>query len=449
MGAGRKAAALGKKVCMMENRVIGGTCVNVGCVPKKVMFNLANFLEEAHMMKEYGVGGTEGLTLDFAFFKQKRDEYVKRLNDIYKNNVAKAEITYVEGTCSFVNNNTVEAEGKKYTAPHIMIASGSTPAADEFPGSDLCWNSDDFFTMTELPETMVVIGGGYIGIELAQILQALGVKVTLLIRSIPLRLVDRDICDVLIENMVKLGLDVRMHTPHESVTQEADGKLTVNLKSGDKISCDKVLVALGRPPNVEPLKLENTDIKVEKNAIVVDEYQNTTAPGVYAIGDVTNQVTLTPVAIRAGRIVSERIFNGRTNLKMSYDNIATVIFSHPPIGTCGMKEEDAVAKFGEDGVKTFRSTFTNMFYSPTLNQDLRMKSYFKVVCQVTAEDNGKDWTHLKVIGVHGIGKGIDEMMQGISIAITMGATKQDFDNSVAIHPTGSEEFVLFEPRFQD
>ena len=158
-------------------------------------------------------------------------------------------------------------------------------------------------------------------------------------------------------------------------------------------------------------------------------------------------MTLTPVAIRAGRIVSERIFNGRTNLKMSYDNIATVIFSHPPIGTVGIKEEDAIAKHGEDNIKTFRSTFTNMFYSPTLNQELRIKSYFKVVCLKTDEDNGKDWTHLKVVGVHGIGKGIDEMIQGISIALTMGATKQDFDNSVAIHPTGSEEFVLFEPRF--
>ena len=170
MGAARKAAALGKKVVMMENRVIGGTCVNVGCVPKKVMFNLANFLEEAHVMSDYGVTGGESLKLDFKAFKAKRDAYVKRLNGIYKNNLGRAEITYVEGTCSFVNNNTVEASGVRYSAPHIMIASGSTPAESEFEGAEHCMNSDDFFDMEELPETMVVIGGGYIGIELAQIL---------------------------------------------------------------------------------------------------------------------------------------------------------------------------------------------------------------------------------------------------------------------------------------
>ena len=246
---------------------------------------------------------------------------------------------------------------------------------------------------------------------------------TLLVRSVPLRLIDRDICDVLVENMVKLGLDIRLQTPHDSVTKNDDGSLNVNLKNGQSLKCDRCLVALGRPPNVAPLRLDNTDIKVEKNAIVVDEYQNTTVDGVYAIGDVTNQVTLTPVAIRAGRIVSERIFNGRAGLKMCYDNIATVIFSHPPIGTCGMKEEDAIAKFGEENVKTFRSNFTNMFYSPSTDDQKRLKSYFKLVCQQTAEDNGQDWTHLKVVGVHGIGRGIDEMMQAVSIAITMGATK--------------------------
>jgi len=213
---------------------------------------------------------------------------VKRLNDIYSSNVGKAGIAYKEGTCKFVSNKVVEVEGKRYTAPHIMIASGSTPASNEFEGADLCMNSDDFFAMEELPETMVVIGGGYIGIELAQILQALGVKVTLLIRSIPLRLVDRDICDVLIENMKKLGLDVRMHTPHKRVVKKEDGTLSVELAEGDPIDCQKCLVALGRPPNLGPLGLENTDIAVERGAVKVDEYQNTSVDGVYAIGDVTN-----------------------------------------------------------------------------------------------------------------------------------------------------------------
>lgn len=166
----------------------------------------------------------------------------------------------------------------------------------------------------------------------------------------------------------------------------------------------------------------------------------------YAIGDVTNQITLTPVAIRAGRILAERIFNNRSDLKMNYNNVATVIFSHPPIGTVGMSAQDAKAKLGEENVKVFDANFTNMFFSPA-DEEHKQKSLFKLVCQVTGEDNGHDYKHLKVIGAHGIGKGIDEMMQGVSIAITMGATKQDFDNSVAIHPTASEEFVLFNPRY--
>ena len=350
MASGRRAAMLGKRVCMIENRVIGGTCVNVGCVPKKVMFNLANFLEEAHVMKGYGVGGTEGLNLDFAYFKAKRDAYVKRLNGIYERNVGNANIRYVPGTATFVSDKVVQVGDQRFTAEHIMIASGSMPETGGFPGMDLCMNSDDFFTMEELPEKMVVIGGGYIGIELAQILAAFGVKVTLVVRSIMLRFMDRDIIDVLLENMQKLGIEVRLNSPHESVTQNDDGTLKVNLKSGDSIECNKCLVALGRPPNVEPLQLNNTGVQIKNGAIVVDEFQNTTVPGVYAIGDVTNVATLTPVAIRAGRVVVERIFNNRPTLKVNYDNIATIIFSHPPIGTVGMSGQEAIAKFGEENV---------------------------------------------------------------------------------------------------
>ena len=450
MGAGRRAAQFGKKVVMMENRVIGGTCVNVGCVPKKVMFNLANFIEELQVMKGYGVNGIEEIKVDFAHFKQQRDAYVLRLNGIYEKNLAKSEIDYVKGTCKFVSDKVVEVEGVRYTAEHIMIASGSTPAQEQFPGAEFCENSDDFFTWDTLPERAVVIGGGYIGIELAQILHALGVKVTLLVRSSMLRtFLDEDLHSVLLENMQKLGLDVRLKTSHDSVAKNPDGTLTVTTKTGETIVADKVLACIGRPPNITPLCLDQTGIKVEKNAVVVDEYQNTTVPGVYAIGDVTNQITLTPVAIRAGRIVSERIFNNRTGLKMDYNNVATVVFSHPPIGTVGLPEFEAKAKHGEENIQVFGSAFTNMFYSPATDPKHKLSSKFKVVCLKTGPDNGKDSRHLKVVGVHGIGKGIDEMMQGISIAVSMGATKQDFDNSVAIHPTASEEWVLLDGRFED
>ena len=272
---------------------------------------------------------------------------------------------------------------------------------------------------------------------------------TLLVRSRMLRFLDEDLHAVLLENMQKLGLDVRLQTAHKSVTKNEDGTLTVNLTTGDPVVVDKVLACMGRPPNIAPLCLENTGVKVEKNAVVVDKYQNTTVPGVYAIGDVTNQITLTPVAIRAGRIVSERIFNNRTGLAMDYNNVATVVFSHPPIGTVGLAEFEAKAKHGEENIQVFNSAFTNMFYSPATDPNHKLSSKFKVVCLKTGADNGKDSRHLKVVGVHGIGKGIDEMMQGISIAVSMGATKQDFDNSVAIHPTASEEWVLLDGRYED
>ena len=216
----------------------------------------------------------------------------------------------------------------------------------------------------------------------------------------------------------------------------------LELPNATFIKAEKILVAIGRPPNVEPLQLVNTGVKVENGVIKVDEYQNTTVPGVYAIGDVTDAINLTPVAIRAGRMLSERLFNGKTGLKMLYKNVATIIFSHPPIGTVGMSETEAKQTFGEENVTVYKTQFTNMFYSLAKSDDKKLSSFFKLVCHGTGPPSAQ-----KIVGIHGIGKGIDEMLQGLSIALTMGATKQDFDNSVAIHPTASEEWVLFNPNY--
>ena len=272
MASGRRAAALGKSVCMIENRVIGGTCVNVGCVPKKVMFNLANFLEEAHAMKGYGVGGGEALTLDFPAFKAKRDAYVLRLNGIFRTNVGKAAIHYVEGTASFVSDKVVKVGDKLYTGEHILIASGSMPDSGTFPGVEHTIDSDGFFAMEELPKRAVVIGGGYIGVELAQIFAAFGVKVTLIVRSIILRFCDRDIIEVLMENMRKLGVEIKLDASHREVVKNDDGSLTVKLADGSEVPCDLCLCATGRPPNIEPLGLANTSVEVVKQAIKVDEF---------------------------------------------------------------------------------------------------------------------------------------------------------------------------------
>lgn len=385
MGSGRRAAMFGKKVLMIENRRIGGTCVNVGCVPKKVMYNLAAFLEESHVMKDYGVKGTEHLKLDFAEFKAQRDAYVLRLNGIYERNLKNSNVDYIPGTASFVSDHVVEVEGKKYAADHILIASGSYADVGGFPGSEHCMTSDGFFEMSELPKRMICIGGGYIGVEMAQIMAALGVEVTLVCRSVILKQIDRDIIDELMKNMKIIGgVDIRLNSPHKSVVQEADGSLTLHLEVGDfkesKINTDKILVAIGRPPLVDNLHLENTAVMTKKGVVVVDEFQNCTVEGVYAIGDVTDNFTLTPVAIRAGRMLAERLFNNKPNLKMLYKNIATVIFSHPPIGSIGMTEAEAIKEHGETNIVIHKSQFINMFYSPCRLQEKKQTSLFKLIC---------------------------------------------------------------------
>lgn len=366
---------------------------------------------------------------------------MKRLNGIYTNNIKKQDIDYYEGTAWFKSKNQVEtSEGKVLEAEHIVIASGSAPNTKVFKGNEHCWSSDDIFTMEEVPKSMIVLGGGYIGVEMAQIMHALGCKTTLLARSTLLRgYCDQELIPILTENMAKLGMECRLNSPHEGVEKLENGQLRVTLKDGSTLDADVVLSAVGRHPDVTPLKVENAGVALKASgAVIVDEYQNTNVPGIYAIGDVTEQATLTPVAIRQGRIVSERLFNNKPTLKMNYDNIATAVFSHPPIGSIGLSEDDAKAKWGEDKVKCYRSKFINMYYSPAATQEKKQTSLVKLVCHI--EDDGTE----RVIGAFAIGKGVDEMMQGISVAVTMGASKQDFDNSVAIHPTASEEWVLMD-----
>jgi glutathione reductase (NADPH) len=276
IASGRRAAMFGKSVCILENRKIGGTCVNVGCVPKKVMFNLANWMEEAHLMKDYGVLGTKDLKLDYKFFKEQRDAYVTKLNIVYKKMLDGSKVEYVEGTARFESDNIVECEGQRYSADHILIASGSTPELGGFLGSELCMNSNDFFEMSELPKSIICIGGGYIGVELAQIMAAFGVKVTLVTRGDILKHLDRDIVEKLMESMRKLGVEIMLNRPHKAVTQHENGSLILHLhaKEGElnQLASDKILLAMGRPPNVLALGLENTGIKVQNNFLAVDEF---------------------------------------------------------------------------------------------------------------------------------------------------------------------------------
>lgn len=334
-------------------------------------------------------------------------------------------------------------QGEKLNANHIIIASGSKPGHIPIPGIEHCMNSDDIFSLEELPKSLTVLGGGYIAVEMAQIMQSLGVKTTLVARNKLLTGVDQELIEPLVESMTKYGLDVRRSTPFTSISKQANGLMRVNFKNGEFVESEKVLSALGRPANTESMLLENAGVETNKSGqIIVDDYLNTNVPGIYALGDVAQGCpALTPVAVRSGRILSERLFNNKPHLKPNYNNIATVIFSHPPIGSVGLTEEGATAIHGAENIKVYRSKFINMFYSPAASDSKKHHSLFKLIC--LKQSNGDE----KVIGCHIIGRNADEMMQGVSVAMTMGATKQDFDNSVAIHPTGSEELVLMDANF--
>ena len=295
--------------------------------------------------------------------------------------------------------------------------------------------------MEELPKSLTVLGGGYIGVELAQIMTAFGVDTTLVTRRELLRgHVDQELIPVLLDSMEKYGTKAMLNSPFNSVENINGGGFHINLASGEKLKSEAVLAALGRPPNLDGLNLSAAGVEVENRAVKIDDYSKTNVPGVYAIGDAVNKVNLTPVALRQGRILAEHLFNDKPNLKMSFVNIATVIFSHPPIGTVGLTQDKAESLFGAENVTIHKSTFINMFYSPCQTQELKHKTMFKMVCRRV---DGVE----KVIGLHAIGRNVDEMMQTASVAITMGATKQDFDNSVAIHPTASEELVTMDGNY--
>uniref|UniRef100_A0AAA9T5M0 Glutathione reductase, mitochondrial n=3 Tax=Bos TaxID=9903 RepID=A0AAA9T5M0_BOVIN len=361
LASARRAAELGARAAVVERHKLGGTCVNVGCVPKKVMWNTAVHSEFMHDHVDYGFQSCES-KFNWRIIKEKRDAYVSRLNTIYQNNLTKSHIDIIHGHAAFTCDPqpTVEVNGKKYTAPHILIATGgvpSVPQESQIPGASLGITSDGFFQLEELPRRSVIVGAGYIAVEIAGILSALGSKTSIMIR-------------------------------HDKGIQTDD-----------------------------------------KGHIIVDEFQNTNVKGVYAVGDVCGKALLTPVAIAAGRKLAHRLFECKEDSKLDYDNIPTVVFSHPPIGTVGLTEDEAIYKYGKENVKTYSTTFTPMYHAVTKR---KTKCVMKMVCANKEE---------KVVGIHMQGIGCDEMLQGFAVAVKMGATKSDFDNTVAIHPTSSEELV--------
>lgn len=431
IASANRAAMHGAKVILFEGKEVGGTCVNVGCVPKKVMWYGAQVAETLHRYAgEYGFDVTIN-KFDFATLKANRQAYIDRIHGSYERGFDSNGVERVYEYARFVDPHTVEVAGERYTAPHILIATGGHALYPNIPGSEYGITSDGFFELDEVPKRTAVIGAGYIAVEVAGVLNALGSDTHLFVRKDrPLRTFDKDIVDVLVDEMAKSGPTLHTHANATEVVKNADDSLTISFDNGETITVDCLIWAIGRAANTSGFGLEKTGVKLtEKGTIYSDEFENTSVPGIYALGDVTGKLDLTPVAVKAGRQLSERLFNNKADAKLDYTDVATVVFSHPVIGSVGLTEEKAVAKYGAENIKVYKSSFTPMY---TALGDNRQLSTMKLV--TLGEDE-------KIIGLHGIGYGVDEMIQGFSVAIKMGATKADFDNTVAIHPTGSEEFV--------
>lgn len=426
-----RAAMYGQKCALVEAKYLGGTCVNVGCVPKKVMWHAAQIAEAIHLYgPDYGFDTTVN-KFDWGKLIESRTAYIDRIHQSYERGLGNNKVDVIHGFAKFIDAHTVEVNGETITADHILIATGGRPSRPNIPGAEYGINSDGFFELDALPKRVAVVGAGYIAVEIAGVLNGLGSETHLFVRKhAPLRTFDPMIVEALVEVMNAEGPQLHTQSVPKSVVKNSDGSLTLTLENGKTFEVDCLIWAIGREPANDNINLSAAGVKTnDKGYITVDKYQNTNVKGIYAVGDNTGAVELTPVAVAAGRRLSERLFNNKPDGHLDYSNIPTVVFSHPPIGTVGLTEEQAKELHGEDNVKVYKSSFTAMYTAVTQH---RQPCRMKLVCA------GKDE---KIVGIHGIGYGMDEMLQGFAVALKMGATKKDFDNTVAIHPTGSEEFV--------
>lgn len=427
----RRAAEYGARVALVENARLGGTCVNVGCVPKKVMWYAAEMAHAVHDAAGYGFDVTLN-RFDWAQLKRDRDAYITRLNGSYANLLEKSGVTVIRGTAQFSDAKTVMVGERSLTAPHIVIATGGRPEVPQIVGAEFGMTSDGFFELEELPSRAVVVGSGYIAVELAGVLHGLGSEVHLVLRREGvLRGFDAMLRDGLLARMAEAGIQIHTHTQVsevQRVTKNGREALLIRCDSGLEIHSDVLIWAIGRKANTAPLQLARAGIAARDNGeIPVDAQQNTNVPGIYAIGDITGQPALTPVAISAGRKLAARLFLNQTDSQLEADLVPTVVFSHPPIGTVGLSEDEARQEYQQ--VKVYHTRFTPMYHALTAR---KIATEMKLVCAGAEE---------RVVGCHILGGGADEMLQGFAVAVRMGATKRDFDRTLAIHPTSAEELV--------
>ena len=430
LSAAERAARYGARCALIEAGRLGGTCVNVGCVPKKVMWHAANLAHALDDAPGYGFR-LDYFGFDWHKLKTARDHFVRDINEWYLSYLAEADVTLIRGFARFTDTRTLEVGGESYSADHIIIATGGRPHIPELPGAEFGMTSDGFFTLDACPPRVAIAGSGCIAVELAGMLHALGAEVTLLVRGDQvLRPFDAMLREQLLERLREDGVTVRTRTQVRAVARLANGTLSLHCDGQSSILyVETLLWAIGRDPNTDALNLAAAGVATTASgAILTDPYQNTNSPGVYAIGDVTEHFHLTPVAVAAGRRLADRLFGQQPERRVPYENIPSVVFSHPPIGTVGLTEDEARRQHG-DAVRVYQTRFRPMYHAFTVRQP---HTVMKLVC-VGAEE--------KIVGCHLIGMGADEILQGFAVAIRMGATKRDFDDTVAIHPTSAEELV--------
>ncbi|WP_397458629.1 glutathione-disulfide reductase [Pseudomonas asplenii] len=426
--AARFAAGFGAKVAVVESRYLGGTCVNVGCVPKKLLVYGSHFAEEFEQAKGFGWSLGEA-NFDWATLIANKDKEINRLNGIYRNLLVNSGVTLLEGHGKLVDPHQVEVNGQRYSAKHILIATGGWPQIPEIAGHEHAISSNEAFFLKELPKRILVVGGGYIAVEFAGIFNGLGADTQLLYRGdLFLRGFDGAVRKHLAEELTKQGLKLQFNSDIERIDKQADGSLKATLKDGRELIADCIFYATGRRPMLDNLGLENTGVKLDKHGFIeVDEQYQTAEPSILALGDVIGRVQLTPVALAEGMAVARRLFKPEQYRPVDYNLIPTAVFSQPNIGTVGLTEEQAREQ-GHD-VTIFESRFRPMKLTLTECQE---KTLMKLVVDARTD---------KVLGCHMVGPDAGEIVQGLAIALKAGATKQHFDETIGVHPTAAEEFV--------
>ncbi len=424
--AARMSSSFGARVAITEDRYLGGTCVNVGCVPKKLLVYASHFSEDFENARGFG---WKVDTTDFNWqqlIKNKNTE-IERLNGVYAKILDSNGVERFEGHGTLVDEHTVTINGKNYSAERILIATGGWPSIPDIPGKEHVISSNEVFFLETLPEKIVIVGGGYVAVEFAGIFNGLGVDTTLLYRGpLFLRGFDHDVREFLAEEMQKKDIRLKFETNIDSI-EKTDNQLLATLTDGSTLAGDQILYATGRKPNTAGMGIESLGIKLDKNAaIIVNEQYQTNLPSIYAVGDVTNRVNLTPVALAEGMFLARRLYNNETSA-VEYENIPTCVFSQPNIGTVGLTEEEARDSY--DQIDIYKSSFTPMKH--TLSGDDE-KTFMKLIVDKKSD---------LVIGVHMVGPEAGEIIQGIGIALKAGASKTDFDKTIGIHPTTAEEFV--------